>query len=70
MTKNIRIRQLLKIYHKAQGVKHIEGFDFPFRPGKPWVMVAYFANGREISCDTYDYYYNAADRLRETLLIP
>lgn len=68
--KNLRIKQLLKIYRRARGVKHVEGFDFPFRPGKPWVMVAYFANGREISVERYDYCQRVVKQLKQQLLIP
>lgn len=70
MTSKPRIQQLLKIYRKAKGVDHVQGYDCPFYPGKPWVMVAYFANGREIYVETYEYYKAAAARLKAKLLIP
>lgn len=67
--KNPRIQQLLKIYRKAKGVDLVKGFDVPFYPGKPWVMVAYFANGREISMETYQYCKATAEKLGKALLI-
>lgn len=70
MTNKARIQQLLKIYRKAKGVDHVQGYDCPFYPGKPWVMVAYFANGREISVESYEYCKATAEKLGKTLLIP
>ena len=70
MTNKARIQQLIKIYRKAESAKNIEGFDAPFRPGQPWVMVAYYANGHETSVESYNYYCDAAERLRKVLLIP
>lgn len=67
--KNLRIKQLLKIYRKAQGATRAE-IDCPFRPGKPWVMVATFDNGREISVERYDYSKEVVKRLKQQLLIP
>lgn len=69
MTKKIRIRQLLKIYRKAQGATRAE-IDCPFHPGKPWVMVATFDNGREISMERYDYCQKVVKQLKQLLLIP
>lgn len=69
MTSKPRIQQLLKIYRKAKGVDHVQGYDCPFYPGKPWVMVAYFANGREISVETYEYCKATAEKLGKALLI-
>lgn len=66
---NLRIKQLLKIYHKAQGATRAE-IDFPFHPGKPWVMVATFDNGREISIERYDYCKKVVKQLKQQLLIP
>ena len=66
--KNLRIKQLLKIYHKAQGATRAE-IDCPFHPGKPWVMVATFDNGREISMERYYYCKATAKKLEKTLLI-
>lgn len=67
--KNLRIKQLLKIYRKAQGATRAE-LDCPFRPGKPWVMVATFDNGREISVERYDYCKKVVKQLQQQLLIP
>lgn len=69
MAKKLRIRQLLKIYRWAKGVDLVQGFDVPFYPGKPWVEVAYFDNGREISMETYAYCKATAEKLRAKLLI-
>lgn len=68
-TKNLRIKQLLKIYRKAQGATRAE-LDCPFHPGKPWVMVATFDNGREISVERYDYCKRVVKQLKQQLLIP
>lgn len=68
-TKNLRIKQLLKIYRKAQGATRAE-LDCPFHPGKPWVMVATFDNGREISMERYDYCKKIVKQLKQQLLIP
>lgn len=68
-TKNLRIKQLLKIYRKAQGATRAE-LDCPFHPGKPWVMVATFDNGREISVERYDYCKRVVKQLKQKLLIP
>ena len=67
--KNLRIKQLLKIYRKAQGATRAE-LDCPFHPGKPWVMVATFDNGREISVERYDYCQKVVKQLKQLLLIP
>lgn len=67
--KNLRIKQLLKIYRKAQGATRAE-IDCPFHPGKPWVMVATFDNGREISMERYDYCKKIVKQLKQQLLIP
>lgn len=67
--KNLRIKQLLKIYRKAQGATRAE-IDCPFRPGKPWVMVATFDNGRAISMERYDYCKRVVKQLKQQLLIP
>lgn len=67
--KNLRIKQLLKIYRKAQGATRAE-LDCPFHPGKPWVMVATFHNGREISVERYDYCKRVVKQLKQQLLIP
>lgn len=67
--KNLRIKQLLKIYRKAQGATRAE-IDCPFHPGKPWVMVATFDNGREISVERYDYCKRVVKQLKQQLLIP
>ena len=67
--KNLRIKQLLKIYRKAQGATRAE-IDCPFHPGKPWVMVATFDNGREISLERYDYCQKVVKQLKQLLLIP
>lgn len=67
--KNLRIKQLLKIYRKAQGATRAE-LDCPFHPGKPWVMVATFDNGREISVERYDYCKRVVKQLKQQLLIP
>lgn len=69
MTKNLRIKQLLKVYRKAQGATRAE-IDCPFHPGKPWVMVATFDNGREISMERYDYCKGVVKQLKQLLLIP
>lgn len=66
--KNLRIKQLIKIYNRAQGATRAE-IDFPFHPGKPWVMVATFDNGREISIDRYNYCKATAEKLGKMLLI-
>ena len=68
-TKNLRIKQLLKIYRKAQGATRAE-LDCPFHPGKLWVMVATFDNGREISVERYDYCKRVVKQLKQQLLIP
>ena len=67
--KNLRIKQLLKIYRKAQGATRAE-LDCPFHPGKPWVMVATFDNGREVSVEHYDYCKRVVKQLKQQLLIP
>lgn len=67
--KNLRIKQLLKIYHKAQGAARAE-IDCPFHPGQPWVMVATFDNGHEISMERYDYCKKVVKQLKQQLLIP
>lgn len=67
--KNLRIKQLLKVYRKAQGATRAE-IDCPFHPGKPWVMVATFDNGREISMERYDYCQKVVKQLKQLLLIP
>lgn len=66
--KNLRIKQLLKIYSRAQGATRAE-IDCSFCPGKPWVMFASFDNGREISIDRYNYCKATADKLSKMLLI-
>lgn len=70
MNKKPRIQQLLKIYRRAKGVDRVQGFDCPFFPGKPWIEVAYFDNGREISMESYEYCKRTAKKLRAKLLIP
>lgn len=64
-----RFKQLLKIYNRVKGIDLVQGFDFPFVPGKPWVAVAYFENGRTVSVETYEYCKSTAKKLRAKLLI-